>query len=497
MTDAPTPTSGVPRLKLKLNTPKTSTPLPSSSTTATETKQKRKYNKKPKAEESGDAIEPGASATASKSTKKRPRKDDPADTEASSGKKPKPIPKLSLKLGGIKTDIAPNKPSGAKTPLLKLRTKAQTLRLKSKGGLGVPPSRLPGQGYDSEADDVEVDPAVEHQFIIRMVPGDDCDYLRKAIAERTLGTTTGDVQLRFFDKDGRHAMVTIRGRQYAAILVDLPCIVEGHKSWDRKNFFKVADVHQMLIVTKQVQTVDEAKNAGPPDGVSSSNWQYPHGLTPPLHHVRKRRFRKRVSNRTIEAVEEEVDRLLRLDREALETTTEMLEPNVRDESEELQEDIGMVQNSIEMDAEGEDDDNMEEDDLTQMMMAALGDGNEDEEPILAGGDIQASPDTLQPTTETPDGEGVPAHTSPDDDSADDESDEDDEEMDEEQRAAQEERAQLREEADDIQAEIAGLDKQIAAQSNKILQQRLKDKKATLMRDLQLKLSNLGESTEDD
>lgn len=40
---------------------------------------------------------------------------------------------------------------------------------------------------------------------------------------------------------------------------------------------------------------------------------WPHGISPPLHHVRKRRFRKRINKRTIESVEQEVERLLEED----------------------------------------------------------------------------------------------------------------------------------------------------------------------------------------
>jgi transcription initiation factor TFIID subunit 7 len=42
-------------------------------------------------------------------------------------------------------------------------------------------------------------------------------------------------------------------------------------------------------------------------------YSYPHGLTPPLKHVRQRRFRKKLSKRAIEEVEREVERLLEID----------------------------------------------------------------------------------------------------------------------------------------------------------------------------------------
>ena len=48
----------------------------------------------------------------------------------------------------------------------------------------------------------------------------------------------------------------------------------------------------------------------------SDPFVYQHGLTPPLKHVRKRRFRKKLSKRAIEEVEQEVERLLEVDAQA-------------------------------------------------------------------------------------------------------------------------------------------------------------------------------------
>jgi transcription initiation factor TFIID subunit 7 len=125
---------------------------------------------------------------------------------------------------------------------------APSLRLKSKGE---PPVRPKGVGYDSEASDTEVDPALEEQFILRMQPGEDCDYLRQAVEEKRFGPRSqggADVSFKSLTRDGRRAAVTIRGRIYAASLVDLPCIVEGLKSWDKRGWYKAADICQMLLV---------------------------------------------------------------------------------------------------------------------------------------------------------------------------------------------------------------------------------------------------------
>ncbi|KAH9465278.1 hypothetical protein Pst134EA_013168 [Puccinia striiformis f. sp. tritici] len=56
---------------------------------------------------------------------------------------------------------------------------------------------------------------------------------------------------------------------------------------------------------------------------------YPHGLTPPLNHVRRRRFRKRLNKRTIETVERAVERLLEEDGRADQVIIDIVD-NVRD-----------------------------------------------------------------------------------------------------------------------------------------------------------------------
>ncbi|KAJ3115485.1 hypothetical protein HDU96_000581 [Phlyctochytrium bullatum] len=47
--------------------------------------------------------------------------------------------------------------------------------------------------------------------------------------------------------------------------------------------------------------------------LAEEDFSWPHGISPPLYEVRKRRFRKRISKRAIEDVEREVERLLQAD----------------------------------------------------------------------------------------------------------------------------------------------------------------------------------------
>jgi transcription initiation factor TFIID subunit 7 len=90
----------------------------------------------------------------------------------------------------------------------------------------------------------------------------------------------------------------------------------------------------MLVVENRLEN-DEVPTTHRNFNIEEFIW--PHGITPPLHHVRKRRFRKRVNRRvrcqviinwrrqtddspntqTIESVEQEVERLLEEDAAAI------------------------------------------------------------------------------------------------------------------------------------------------------------------------------------
>lgn len=68
----------------------------------------------------------------------------------------------------------------------------------------------------------------------------------------------------------------------------------------------------MLVVDEQVDN-EASINAS---ALNIDEYIWPHGITPPLRHVRKRRFRKRLSRRAIEVVEEQVEELLGKDEDA-------------------------------------------------------------------------------------------------------------------------------------------------------------------------------------
>ncbi|KAK4291949.1 hypothetical protein Pmani_035247 [Petrolisthes manimaculis] len=164
---------------------------------------------------------------------------------------------------------------------------------------------------------------LENQFILRLPPAQGAT-LRDAIRQGQ--TNIKDrlaIQLDFTnDKDDmRNGVITFDTIMYKARLMDMPTILETWKTIDGKNFYKTADVCQMLMVREEEDPPEEEqdpkKKRRDPNKVDKK-YLWPHGYTPPLKNVRKRRFRKtlRKKNLDLPEIEKEVKRLLRTDNEA-------------------------------------------------------------------------------------------------------------------------------------------------------------------------------------
>lgn len=393
--------------------------------------------------------------------------------------------------------------------------------------------KAPGTGYDSCASDAEQDPGIEEDFILRMQPGDDCEYLRQAITEQRFGPRSyggADIHMVFLDPRGRRATINIRGSLYAAAMVDLPCIIEGMKSWDKKAWYKSVDICQMLLVLGRIKSEDEALHYPLPRGVDAKTMQYAHGLTPPMHQVRTRRFRKRISRTAIEQVESQVEALLKKDEAAEEDggTTEYAiidegrlteERNHRLQSEALHDAMEFG----EADAEGDEDDiqqlqdEVEDDDemnnaIAQEFELKLMEGTDKEADITMTDSPTATPalpippDTgisaLSPASamaETPVATTPSrAPTSGDEESSDEDVDSGDEaDMDEgtleQQQDLQRQRAEIQELEDAIKMQQSELERQ----QNPILKRKLISKIQGLKEELDLRKGAAGEGEEED
>jgi transcription initiation factor TFIID subunit 7 len=537
-----------PSKKLKLNI-KTAATAPADATDShngDSAKPKRKYSKKQKLDGEGNLIAPGKPGP-----KKRAREDgDDADSPAAK-RKPKPTAKSLERLNDSDEDDdddalmvpaptykpPPRAPPG-RTQSIKLSIKPKggasgvsapqrtATLLKVKGGGRAPPRPF-GVGYDSEADEAEKDPAHESQFILRMQPGPDCDLLRKSIEDKTIGKSVSQggpgVYFRFFDREGRRAMVTIQGHSYAASMVELPTIIETMKSWNKKDWVKTADVCQMLLVLGKVQTEEEAKKYPRPHFVEPDSHRFPHGITPPMRWARKLRFRPRKSYLDVERAEAQMNRLLAEDENAEASKYELVdsdhetseeETDSGDEAEE-DEDMTNTQQPVESPIEEVDVGDleqmlqqglMEDDDVEihgddQTIGALLGSGTEPATPATAhsvalhaisqNGTITLEPETAASTPA--------AVTSADDeDESDDDADSDDEDEVDDAAVLEEQRKEQ------LRIEIAELDKAIQAsmeardrQTNQIFKKRMQTNIDKQKADREIKRKQLHEGEDED
>ncbi|KAJ7685378.1 TAFII55 protein conserved region-domain-containing protein [Mycena polygramma] len=343
------------------------------------------------------------------------------------------------------------------------------LKLSDKAAAQAPGMSFLGQ-YDRELDSDDEDLAFEEQFILRMPPGEDCEKLRKMVAAREV---SNDVWFKF--KDSRRAVFHIGNNTYSSKLVDLPCIIESQKTLDNKQMFKVADICQMLVVENRIDR-DE------PLGHKNFNIEefiWPHGITPPLHHVRKRRFRKRVNRRTIESVEQAVERLLDEDSLASEVKYDILEnvnPDLSDsEFIERDEPIDAPTPAISDSGDpvtggdaNEDDEDSDDSDEP--------DGDIDEE-LAAELDLALGDE---------EGDG-------DDEDEEDESEEEDDDDDDDE--AVQSRKLLNEEIRDLEAAVAKKENEIANSANLLIKKRFEDALKKLTADLEMKRAQRDELKE--
>jgi len=525
---SPAPQNGAPapapRMKLKFG--KGALSAGADGPNGDASKQKRKYTKKEKVESA---------------PKKRAREDED-DGDAPSGKrKSKPTAKMLQDYGTDDDDepmaqqaapLAP-RPPPQRTQSIKISIKPKvaapgapqrtgTTLVKLKGA-GKPPVRPPGVGYDSEADEAEVDPAIESQFILRMQPGEDCDVLRKAIEDKKVGVSVAQggpgVQFRFFDREGRRAMVTIQGHNYAASMVELPTVIETMKSWNKKDWVKTADVCQMLLVLGRVQSEEEAKKYPRPHIIEPESHRYPHGITPPMHWARKLRFRPRKSYLDVERAEAQMNRLLAQDEVSASTKYDLVDSDhesSQDESESEDEEDEEMPNAsevVEMPMEEVDPDLLEqmlqeglvdEDDLEiqgdpQTINAILHPETPGTEPATPATAHEVAIHALQQNNAAPETETAAstpaAATSADDDDDDDDSDED--EVDDAAVAEEQRKEQLRREIAEldeaIATSLAGLEKH----NNKLYKMRVQTTIDKQKADREIKRKQLGEGADMD
>ncbi|KAK9718932.1 TAFII55 protein conserved region [Popillia japonica] len=166
---------------------------------------------------------------------------------------------------------------------------------------------------------------LESQFILRLPP-DPAKILRDAI--RNNSTLKDRITIKI-ENDMRHGEVRVDHWLMTGKVVDLPTVVESLKTIDGKGFYKTADICQMLLCKEDDDsTADEdtpQKKKKDPNKVEKK-YLWPHGVTPPTKNVRRRRFRKTLKKKYVEApeIEKEVKRLFKSDNEAVSVKWEVI-----------------------------------------------------------------------------------------------------------------------------------------------------------------------------
>lgn len=132
------------------------------------------------------------------------------------------------------------------------------------------------------------------------------------------------------ENDVRYGEVRVDHWLMSAKVVDIPTIIESLKTIDNKSFYKTADICQMVICKEDDdQHTDEdntQKSKKKDPNKVDKKFLWPHGVTPPTKNVRRRRFRKTLKKKYVEApeIEKEVKRLLRVDNDAASVKWEVI-----------------------------------------------------------------------------------------------------------------------------------------------------------------------------
>ena len=305
---------------------------------------------------------------------------------------------------------------------------------------------------------------------------------------------------------------------FSAKLVDLPSIIESHKTLDNRQFFKVADISQMLLVEDRIQDESQASSSASGRGFNIDDFIYPHGITPPMKWARKRRFRKRAARRAIETVEKEVERLLKEDKKAEKIEYEVFDtsqgipsdledeggedghggspaatdadgPSRGDRSRQFgsddegtQMDEGEEMDASQMGSDEDDggsrgdfDDDEVDEDLAAELDAALEEESDEGESTRAGSEARSRASDQEDLWDDDD----------DDDGEDDEDDDDDEDESEEEKERRVREAQLEAECREIEALVRRKQADVDSTMNLIIKNRHQQalRKLTVERDI--------------
>ncbi|XP_019851137.1 PREDICTED: transcription initiation factor TFIID subunit 7-like [Amphimedon queenslandica] len=173
----------------------------------------------------------------------------------------------------------------------------------------------------------------ENLFLLRL-PKDHADRVREAIRTDALRDR---LQIEFFSGQ-RYVKVKFDEDNLSGKLLDLPSIIEVHKTLDKRTIYKTGDISQMVECTKEhIEMPEERLDELPLSRRKEMAKKFTsnHGIAPPLKNIRKRRFRKTAPKKFIDSpeIEKELKRLLREDLQAVNVSYKVInEENRQDDN---------------------------------------------------------------------------------------------------------------------------------------------------------------------
>ncbi|EAN32830.1 TAFII55 protein conserved region family protein [Theileria parva strain Muguga] len=155
------------------------------------------------------------------------------------------------------------------------------------------------QAADTNVKDLN-DPGLNDKSCVLRLPEYAADLVKERLAKsEPLGITVTPTG-RY---DFREYKVEIKGliTPLFAILGELPCVIEAHKTLNNDLLFKSADISQLMIAYEK----DQAEKVA--EILKDRMWEWPDGLTPGTKNIRKRRFKNYddYSNEEIKEAERE------------------------------------------------------------------------------------------------------------------------------------------------------------------------------------------------
>lgn len=446
---------------------------------------------------------------------------------------PSGLPKLKIKAPSQKENKVSKKHQQAGTKekhkKLKLNIKQKNPEIDNIGIRGnaqptrsvpkvrIKPTRVPGDGYDSEAPDLEDDPLIEQGIVVRFLNDANLDFVHNAVES---GDLTG-LNIKWVTKI--KAVVNVNGTLYSAKLLDLPTITELYKTVDKKNIFKTFDICQILLVLHPVNPSDlnlerdfevnsdlihvhPLYKMSPKHELKPTKTVFKNGLIYPFEEVHRRFKPRKVNHRVVEDIEQRIDELIRLDDEAEESHFEIVDLTKQQTNQHRYSNISgtpsaVATPSVQTDLQAQFN-NRDENEDDQEILAQSDEGDLEEELAKALENDETIVGNINMENEV-DGEGIEeeGQEEDDEDDEDDEEDDDDDENDEndeddESKADKEHVKMLEEEIADLENAVEVHRKGLASATHKMMKMKFQTSYNTLKASLDTKKRELAKVVSD-